>query len=224
MSFKSYIQKFQLSYTLHNFFARNKKTISGKNNHIKREHFVSLKNVRIKICGNNNTLVIGKNSTLHNCLITISGNNSKITIGSKTEIINSNIMCEGTELSIRIGSDVSITGPCKIYSAESNNSIEISDGCLVGFNTVIMSSDAHPIYDCDSSNRINLPKSILFEERVWICSNCTILKGVTIGHDTVVAANSFITSKSIPNNVICTTNGKELKKSIRWNKYFEKTK
>lgn len=46
---------------------------------------------------------------------------------------------------------------------------------------------------------------ITIEDNVWIGANCTVLKGVTIGHGTVVGAGSTVV-KSLPPMSICVGN------------------
>jgi len=91
-----------------------------------------------------------------------------------------------------------------------NNSILISEGegiyisknCLIGINCEITDSDFHNL-DADKrlgTNGIKTAKVIL-KENVFIGSNVKILKGVTIGKNSVIANGSVVT-KDIPPNVI----------------------
>lgn len=77
-------------------------------------------------------------------------------------------------------------------------SIEIGNNFLCGANTVITDFDWH-------INKVSPGKSysepILIEENVWIGMNCVILKGVHIGRNTIVGANSVVT-RSLPENVV----------------------
>jgi maltose O-acetyltransferase len=57
-----------------------------------------------------------------------------------------------------------------------------------------MDDDYHGIEDRHSPPP---PKSIILEDNVWLGARVTILKGVTIGHDSVIGAGSVVT-KSIP--------------------------
>jgi maltose O-acetyltransferase len=44
-------------------------------------------------------------------------------------------------------------------------------------------------------------RPIIIHDNVWITSNCTILGGVEIGENTIIAAGSVVT-RSIPSNVV----------------------
>jgi acetyltransferase-like isoleucine patch superfamily enzyme len=75
--------------------------------------------------------------------------------------------------------------------------IKIGNNVIIGPNCVLRDSDGHEIYP--SNKPSTLP--IYIEDDVWIGCNVTILKGVTIGHGSVVAAGSVVTT-SIPAGVL----------------------
>jgi acetyltransferase-like isoleucine patch superfamily enzyme len=73
--------------------------------------------------------------------------------------------------------------------------IKIGNNVLVGANSIITDFDWH-------SERSNTsPKPVRIHDNVWIGLNCTVLKGVTIGENSVIGANSLVV-KDIPANVI----------------------
>ena len=73
--------------------------------------------------------------------------------------------------------------------------IRIGNNVLCGANAIIIDNDGHS----DRSN--SLPKPVIIEDNVWIGVNTTILKGVTIGENSIIGANSLVV-KDIPPNVI----------------------
>lgn len=66
--------------------------------------------------------------------------------------------------------------------------ITIGDYVLIGEQVTIMDSDQHRL---SGSGAISAPISI--ENHVWIGANVTILKGVSIGRGSVIAAGSLVT-------------------------------
>ena len=81
-------------------------------------------------------------------------------------------------------------------------SLKIGNNVLIGGDSIFMDSNAHSISYLDrrdpildAKNRVDEP--ILIEDDVLIGSRCFILKGVTIGARSVIAAGSIVT-KSIP--------------------------
>ena len=95
--------------------------------------------------------------------------------------------------------------------------IEIGSYCLVSWNVGIADSDFHPIepaqrlIDAEAlapyfKNRPARPKlktvPVKICDNVWIGMNAVILKGVTIGENSVVAAGSVVTKSVEPNTVV----------------------
>ena len=79
--------------------------------------------------------------------------------------------------------------------------IEIGDNLLCGANVLITDFDFHFV---DPSKR-QIPGSksapVIIEDNVWLGINTVVLKGVRIGENSVIAANSLVI-KDIPPNVI----------------------
>ena len=73
--------------------------------------------------------------------------------------------------------------------------IRIGNNVLCGANAIITDNDWH------SDRSASLPKPVIIEDNVWIGVNTTILKGVTIGENSIIGAHSLVL-KDIPANVI----------------------
>ncbi|WP_282591784.1 acyltransferase [Gaoshiqia sediminis] len=87
-----------------------------------------------------------------------------------------------------------------------HHQITIGNNVKIGGGTCIYDTDFHAInpntralQETDREKKINLP--VLIEDNVFIGAHTTILKGVTIGKNSVVGACSVVT-KSIPANEI----------------------
>jgi acetyltransferase-like isoleucine patch superfamily enzyme len=98
--------------------------------------------------------------------------------------------------------------------------IEIGSHCLVSWNVGIADSDFHPLEPAQRlidaqalapffKNRPPRPKlktaPVKIGDNVWIGMNAVILKGVTIGDNSVVAAGSVVT-KNVPANAVVAGN------------------
>ena len=85
--------------------------------------------------------------------------------------------------------------------------INIGDNVLIGANCVILDNDFHHPnpYKRDDDNSAIPSKPIIIEDNVFIGINCTVLKGVTIGKNSVIGANSVVYS-DIPENSIAIGN------------------
>ena len=82
-----------------------------------------------------------------------------------------------------------------------NSKVCVGKECLLSWDVKIMATDSHPIYDLNSGERINMDEDIIIGDRVWVSRNVSIMKGVEIGNDSVIALGSIVT-KSAPKNVL----------------------
>jgi len=91
--------------------------------------------------------------------------------------------------------------------------IRIGNNCMIGPKTCIYAIE-HPL-EAESRNRsVGLPAPVTIGDNVWIGGGVTILPGVSIGDNTVVAAASVVT-KSFPANVVIGGNPAKIMKEIR---------
>ncbi|SOE58765.1 maltose O-acetyltransferase [Fibrobacter sp. UWT3] len=104
-----------------------------------------------------------------------------------------------------VDSKISIGKNCQIcnrFTAVSEGEgIEIGDNVLVGSSVTVLDSDFHEI---DPSRRIDgNPKTgkVVIGDNVWIGDRVMILKGTTIGKNSVVAAGAVV-SGEFPANVV----------------------
>lgn len=96
---------------------------------------------------------------------------------------------------IKIGKDVFINHACSFLDM---GGITIEDHVLIG-PKVNLVTENHPIDPSDRKTLICKP--ILIKRNAWIGAGATVLPGVTIGENSVVAAGAVV-SKDVPDNVI----------------------
>jgi len=85
------------------------------------------------------------------------------------------------------------------------NHITIGSKVLCGANTLITDFDWHHIDPGKRhmSDGVSLP--IIIEDNVWLGINVIVLKGTKIGKNSIIGANSIVTS-DIPSNVVAAGN------------------
>jgi len=79
--------------------------------------------------------------------------------------------------------------------------IRIGTGSLIGKHVIVMDTDLQP--DDDAPPQIAAP--VVLEERVWLGNRSIVLKGVRIGHDSVVAAGAVV-ARDVPPRVVVAGN------------------
>lgn len=96
---------------------------------------------------------------------------------------------------ISIGKNVFINHACSFLDM---GGITIEDEVLIG-PKVNLVTENHPIDPND--RRALITKPILIKRKAWIGAGATILPGVTVGENSIIAAGAVV-SKDVPNNVI----------------------
>ena len=97
---------------------------------------------------------------------------------------------------ITVGRDVFINACCHF---QDNGGVTLGDGCQIGHNVVFATLN-HEL--APERRHVTLPAPIVLGRRVWVGSNATILSGVTIGDNAVVAAGAVVTKDVPPGAVV----------------------
>ena len=147
-------------------------------------------------------------------IVTI-GDNCRFRSNVKSNLIGLNRKCSisthSKDAKISIGNYCGFSGSI-IASAES---ITIGNYVGCGGNTTITDFDWHVMSHDKGKGLPSYGKSapIIIEDGVWLGLNVVVLKGVTIGEKSVIAANSVVT-KSIPPNSLAGGNPCKVIKSF----------
>lgn len=115
---------------------------------------------------------------------------------------------------ITIGDCVMISPGTRISAA---HGITIGHSVMMANGVYITDSDWHGIYDRTKIPTEKTPVNI--HDNVWLGDHATILKGVTIGENSVVAANSVVT-KDVPANVVVAGNPAKVVKELDMSQEF----
>lgn len=96
---------------------------------------------------------------------------------------------------IRVGRNVFINAACHF---QDQGGVTIGDGCLIGHAVVFATLN----HDMDPAMRAAMtPAPIVLGRNVWVGSNATILQGVTIGDNAIIAAGAVVTKDVAPDTV-----------------------
>lgn len=96
---------------------------------------------------------------------------------------------------IHVGENVFINACCHF---QDHGGVTLGDGCQIGHNVVFATLN-HGLEPADRGT--TYPAPIVLGRNVWVGSNATILQGVTIGDNAVVAAGAVV-SRDVPANMI----------------------
>lgn len=96
---------------------------------------------------------------------------------------------------ITVGKNVFINACCHF---QDHGGVSLGDGCQIGHNVVFATLN-HGLAPEDRQTTYPVP--ITLGKNVWVGSNSTILQGVTIGDNAVIAAGAVVT-KDVPENTI----------------------
>lgn len=129
------------------------------------------------------------------------GSNVNFGVFNSPYYFNSHVYIEARNESsiIVFGDNVYINNNACIISEAKK--IVIGNNVLIGSNFTVYDSDFHDLNPVNRFNGSPKVESVYINSNVFIGSSVTVLKGVTIGENSVIASCSVVT-KSIPPNVI----------------------
>ncbi len=136
--------------------------------------------------------------------------NAEIEIGDRTILWpNIKLSCCGKPpimARLKIGKRCSIGDRTEIHCG---NAVTIGDDVIIAWDCNILDRDYH---SADGSTEQIEP--VFIGNRVWIGCHSIILKGVTIGQDSVVAAGSVVT-KNVPEKTLVAGNPAKIVKKVK---------
>ncbi|MCG3115125.1 MAG: acyltransferase [Candidatus Manganitrophus sp. SA1] len=159
-------------------------------------------------------------------------------VGPRFRLVSGIPWVEGY-LDIRIGADVTLNGITTLAGATvwEKPALEIGDDSYIGYQVTItvgprvrigrhvliadrvslIGYDGHPQDPVERRNHRPAPREdgrpIIIEDNAWICSNATILKGVTVGEGAIVAAHAVVTS-DVPSYAVVAGNPARVVKQL----------
>lgn len=146
-------------------------------------------------------------------------NNGKIILGKNIslnsypsgEIIVTGIHAYLTDSFVSIGDNCNLNGTM-IYCREK---VIIGSDCMFGPGVKIIDNDSHRIsIDVNERRKPPISKEIIIDNNVWIGSGSIILKGISIGENSIVAAHSVVT-KDIPKNTLVAGNPAQIIRPLK---------
>lgn len=153
-------------------------------------------------------LIIGKRANIDwkskidiGCNKLVIGENSKIRSLSKkyhaAMSFPTSIFIDVKDAEVHIGKNCRING----VFIHSQKEIKIGNNCVFASGVNILDSNGHEVNSTDRTVGRDKPEAIKIGNNVWIGLNATILKGTTIGDNSIVTTGSVVKGH-FPANVI----------------------
>jgi len=98
---------------------------------------------------------------------------------------------------IRVGHNVFVNQNCTFYDL---GGLDIGDDVMIGPNVNIITT-GHPL-EPSQRRAATIGNPIVIERNVWIATGATIVGGVRVGENSVVAAGSVVTRNVPPNMLV----------------------
>jgi len=194
------------------------KDIQGKNNNLKfgEAYFT---NCKFDISGDYNEVVIMDSASFTNVKFYIRGNNNRIVIANNVRFNRGGelwIEDENCEITIGLNSTFE---EVHIAVTEPHSKVTIGEDCMFANDIDIRTGDSHSIIDVQTNSRINYAQNIAIDNHVWVAAHVSILKGVTLSSNSVVATRSVVTKKFDNGNILIGGSpAKVLKENITWDR------
>ena len=150
---------------------------------------------------------IGKSPTFEGKMKIMVDSSSNIVIGNRLHIRGPFYLKALLGGKIEIGDECFFNHNCSITCMDK---VKIGSYCKFGNNLVIVDHDHNFKHQ---TNEEYVSDSIQIGNNVWIGANVTILKGISIGDNCVIAAGSIV-RKSIPGNTVLYQERKDIMKCV----------
>ncbi|MBI1359939.1 MAG: sugar O-acetyltransferase [Alphaproteobacteria bacterium] len=98
---------------------------------------------------------------------------------------------------IRVGRNVFINQNCTFYDL---GGLDIGDDVMISPNVSLITA-GHPI-DPVRRRSVTIGKPIVIERNVWIAAGATVIGGVRVGENSVIAAGSVVTRDVPPKTLV----------------------
>ena len=148
---------------------------------------------------------LGRRTVLGKCRRTV--NPAAISLGNYVTICEDWMICDLTPESQSKSPKVRIGDWCMIldnFQCNASESVEIEHHVLMAGGVFISDSDHVVDPDGEHTTKCDLlvTKPVVIEHDCWLGQNAVILKGVRVGHHSIVAANAVVTKDVEPCSIV----------------------
>ena len=138
----------------------------------------------------------------------------KILFNGKASFARGTQLIVGKDGIIEFGSNFRSNSDC-IFN--SNNRITFGNDNLLAWRNTFLDSDGHSIVDIETQLSTNETGTIITGDHVWICPECSLLKGAIIPSNSIVATKSVVTKSFESDSHVLIGSNTVLKRNVDWN-------
>lgn len=208
----NYLTKF-----LNKLKKKNNVFVLVKNNG-KRIPNPKIKNLTVRMYGENNYIEIHEPFLITKKVLISCYSNSKITIAPCNSYKEAEILA-GSNNELSIGRNTTAGKVSILLRNSENTKITIGNDCMLSYNVIIRTEDAHTIYDCKTKKVLNTPQDVIIGNHVWIAANSTVLKGSNIPDNSIIGTYSLVNKQFEQENCIITgIPAKVVKQGVNWDR------
>ena len=96
----------------------------------------------------------------------------------------------------------------------------VSRDCMLAAEIYVASTDNHAIIDQATKAIINPPDDVLIGPHAWIGFGATILKGVSVGENAIIAARAVLTRSAPPGTLSAGAPARVIREGVTWDRAF----
>ncbi|HSI68466.1 MAG TPA: acyltransferase [Planococcus sp. (in: firmicutes)] len=191
------------TYKLNKGFSKNKMNMKVYKNTEVKKHKSSRHEIKGRL-----RLGVTWNGITHNKTSLVSKQSSRLMVAGEFDVYDGCVITVEEGAALQIGSGY-LNSNSRIYCFKE---ITIGHGVAISEEVVIRDSDNHSILAPD----YEMSKPISIGNHVWIGFRAAILKGVTIGDGSIIAAGAIVTKDVPPNCLAAGVPAKIIKRNIEW--------
>lgn len=196
-----------------NLISRNKMKIVGQNNVLEIKG--RLGKVNVSIIGNNNRLVIANGAIVTNTNIFMLGDNQTLILAEKVKFKRGDLWMENNGCLLSLGRATTVV-QAHLAVTEPGRKIVIGDDCMFSRDIEFRTGDSHSILDLSTGKRINEARDIIVGDHVWVGARVIVLKGVTLGDNSIIGTGSVVTKDVPPHSIVAGVPARVIRDNVSW--------